>query len=139
MLPKKVSLKNTVVRDEPMIGFRNCWFNNCGSNGSVVVRREVVANVVHECAQNVFFVAAVTLGACCGLEAVLKTINRKAAVVVTQIFELFNQAIGDAGLSCFELNHDVVPVGFCRLGERCELCSCFLRGVSGLREVLVIA
>jgi len=77
----------------------------------MVVWREVVADVVHKCAQNIFFVATIALSACCGLQTVLEAVDRKAAVIVTQIFELFDQSIGDAGLSRIELDHDVVPVG----------------------------
>ena len=77
----------------------------------MVVWREVVADVVQECAQNIFFVAAIALGTSCSLQTVFEAVDRKAAVIVTQIFELFDQSIGDAGLSRFELHHDVVPVG----------------------------
>ncbi len=77
----------------------------------MVVWREVVADVVHECTQNVFFVAAIAFGASCGLQTVFEAVDRKAAVVMSQIFELFDQSVGDAGLSGFELHHDVVPVG----------------------------
>ena len=120
MLPKEVSLKNAVVRDEPVIGFRNCGFDNRGGNCGVVVRREVVADVVHESAQNIFFVATVSFGASCSLEAMLEAIDGKAAVIVAQVFELFDQPIGDAGLCNLKLHHDVVPVGFGRLSERGE-------------------
>ena len=56
----------------------------------MVVWREVVADVVQECAQNIFFVAAIALGARCSLQTVFEAVDRKAAVIVTQIFELFD-------------------------------------------------
>ena len=120
MLPKKVSLKNAVVRDQPMIGFRYRGLDNRSGNCGVVVGREVVADVVHESAQNIFFVAAVAFGAGRSLQAVLEAIDRKAAEVVAQVFELFDEPVGHVRLCDSKLHHDVVPVGLGRLAERGE-------------------
>lgn len=86
----------------------------------MVVGRKVVANVVDQCAQNIFIVAAVALGECRSLQAMFKSVDRKATVVVAQVFELFDDSVGHVRLCDLKLDHDVVPILFCRFTKRFE-------------------
>ena len=79
----------------------------------MVVWRQVVADVVNQRTQDIFVVATVALGKCRSLQAVLKTIYREAAKVMTQTIELFDDVISDARLRDLKLDHDVVPILLC--------------------------
>jgi hypothetical protein len=78
----------------------------------VIIGGQTVADVMHQCANNIFFVAPISLRSGSSLQTVLKPINWIAQKLTSQLFELLNYLAGNTALHNFVLLSEIIPIFF---------------------------
>ena len=105
-----ISLENAVMLNDPVVLLRYERPENRCCDVRVIVRTQGVADVVKEGADYVLLGSSGLMSSGRGLKAVLKAINRKAAVVSAEQAEMRDDAVRKPACETPEFVADQAPV-----------------------------